>query len=788
VVGGRIHQLFKHSIAEGVLPRQWLHAKIIPLKKPGKNNYTVAKAWRPISLLATLGKVLEALVAERISYLVEEHGLLPQNHFGARKHRSTEQALILLQEHIYKAWRGKKVVSLLSFDVKGAYNGVHVGRLVNRLRERRVPRELCNWVEAFCNNRTANVQVNGHTSPPAALPQAGLPQGSPLSPILFLFFNANLVAKKIDANGGSMAFVDDYSPWVIGPLAEANMEALRGVVDKALAWERCSGATFEGEKTSLIHFTRNAEKDCQEPLIIKGKEIQPKQEVKLLGVLMDKKLRFKGHMERAANKGLKAALALRRLRGLNPRTSRQLFMATIAPAMDYASTVWGQACRQGATKMLQRAQRIGVQSIIGAFTTTSTAIAQSEAGVASIRDRHHKQATELLLRLGTFGPEHPLSKLPKNNYQRFRSPVARMRNQTKIREDLNLEKIKPFAISPWRDRIGVVVVPREHSENLPEPAIGGVLAATAVTSKKNRVTYGYRLQIGDTGYREQAQVIGPRNHTNQYVAELVAIEAALRGFTTIPRQLYVRITSESALKAIKNPRQQSGQKIVTKIYEINEQLRNRGTQVVLTWLPSTSKLEIRKKALRAAMSAAKNPGHIPDEQPQMLATIRNNIKRNASREEIPAGTGKHTVSLDAAIPGKHTKHLYDSLNQAESRLLAQVRTGMSHLNSYLHKIGEAESAACRCGAPAETVKHFLFGCIRWESHREAYRIAVGNSRFGDLSYCLGGKSSQIDIRGNPIDKEPWKPVIDAVRATVDFIKATGRLAGPKPGQWPLLRQ
>lgn len=35
------------------MPHQWRHAKIIPLKKPGKADYTVGKAWRPISLLAT---------------------------------------------------------------------------------------------------------------------------------------------------------------------------------------------------------------------------------------------------------------------------------------------------------------------------------------------------------------------------------------------------------------------------------------------------------------------------------------------------------------------------------------------------------------------------------------------------------------------------------------------------------------------------------------------------------------------------------------------------------------
>jgi hypothetical protein len=58
--------LFQQSLEEGSLPSQWRHAKIIPLKKPGKDDYTIAKAWRPISLLATLGKALESVVAERI--------------------------------------------------------------------------------------------------------------------------------------------------------------------------------------------------------------------------------------------------------------------------------------------------------------------------------------------------------------------------------------------------------------------------------------------------------------------------------------------------------------------------------------------------------------------------------------------------------------------------------------------------------------------------------------------------------------------------------------------------
>ncbi|RKK69233.1 hypothetical protein BFJ71_g17742, partial [Fusarium oxysporum] len=106
-VKDRVLSLFRASLREGVLPSQWRHAKIIPLKKPNKENYSIAKAWRPISLLSSLGKILESVVAERISHAVETYGLLPTNHFGARKQRSAEQALMLLQEQIYAAWRGR---------------------------------------------------------------------------------------------------------------------------------------------------------------------------------------------------------------------------------------------------------------------------------------------------------------------------------------------------------------------------------------------------------------------------------------------------------------------------------------------------------------------------------------------------------------------------------------------------------------------------------------------------------------------------------------------------------
>jgi hypothetical protein len=115
-------------------------------------------------LLSTLGNTLESVVAKRISHAVETFGLLPTNHFGARKKRSAEQALLLLQEHIYNVWRSKKVLSLVSFNMKGVYNGVYKDRLLQRLTARGIPPALVRWIDVFCLERTATILVNSYTS------------------------------------------------------------------------------------------------------------------------------------------------------------------------------------------------------------------------------------------------------------------------------------------------------------------------------------------------------------------------------------------------------------------------------------------------------------------------------------------------------------------------------------------------------------------------------------------------------------------------------------------------
>jgi hypothetical protein len=132
-------------------------------------------------------------------------------------------------------------------------------------------------------------------------------------------------------------------------------------------------------------------------------------------------------------------------------------------------------------------------------------------------------------------------------------------------------------------------------------------------------------------------------------------------------------------------------------------------------------------------------------------------------------TGYFARHLDKALPGKHTRKLYNKLSRPEAVLLAQVRTGYCRLNDYLHSINATENNRCECGA-RETVRHFLLECKKWEQDRRQLQRRV-RQRGDDLAFLLGAYTSEA--KDGPMDK--WSPNTNTVRETISFIRKTGRL-------------
>ena len=176
-------------------------------------------------------------------------------------------------------------------------------------------------------------------------PQAtGIPQGSTLSPILFLFFASTLLPDLEGKGVTAMGFVDDSNILAYGKSTEGNCRKLEAAHDKCVEWASKHGAAFAPQKYQLIHFTRSRKRhNLQATVNIPGFEDGPAPSLRLLGVWVDSKLQWGPHIKKATEKGTSQMQSLQRLCkstwGASFQKARHLYIAVVRLAIVYRAKV-----------------------------------------------------------------------------------------------------------------------------------------------------------------------------------------------------------------------------------------------------------------------------------------------------------------------------------------------------------------------------------------------------------------------------------------------------------------
>jgi ribonuclease HI len=750
-------------------------------------------------------------VAARLSFITETHNLLPSNHFGARPRRSAEQALNVLVEKIYQAWRQGRVLSLVSFDVQGAFNGVHSDILERRLAARRVPTPAVKWIRDFCDDRNAQVTVGGFESVVSPIEYAGIPQGSPLSPLLYVFYNADLVEWKIDANGGALGFVDDFNAWVVGDDTEQNTKAIQDtIIPHAEQWASRSGATFEARKTSFIHFTRKAVLDNPSNLRFSNKEITPSQSVKVLGVTLDARLSMDEHVSRVTTKGLKACLSLQAIKGVRPKQMRQLFRSCVLPIVDYAASTWFGPGQRGVVRLcnaLEKVQRIGARAILRAWKAVALPILEAEANIEATKARLTRKVTAHAVKLLALPIDNPVRKalVHARRTQRYSSPLsttmAAMAGRLKNIVTKPLLGNPPWIQATW---VGfghrVIIAERDQAIRdanqiakagiislYPDASVAARLAAIAVAKRD-----------GESATVVLQESIGWASTCSVLTSEIAAIAATLdyireslepgpqeAPLTALRLRVIILSDSQHALEAIQaGNNAKAGRALLRKISESFYALREKGTEVEFRWVPGHAGVCGNVEADKAAREATSREG-VPTapaarrirEAAGVIRLIENDRKSDLALFNPEGLPGQYTWKLDQALPGRHTLRLYGALTSEQASILIQARTGHCRLNQYLSRLGVVEEAKCRCGIDDETIRHILCVCPLWAIQRRVLQ-AVAGDRQGDVSHLLGGWGQRKDPSSGKLldgEKESWKPDLTVVKATVQFLQETGRL-------------
>lgn len=344
-IKNHVFVLFNAITTLGYIPLRWKEAKTVMLAKPGKSDYTQPGAYRPIALLNTLSKVYEKSLARYMSQLAESLNILHPGHYGARPGRSSQEALIHFVSWTKAHWRAGRVVGAIFADVKSAFPSVHHPRLPHTLECQQFHPELINVLNSFLSERHTFLSFNGFQSERFKLSH-GLPQGSPLSPLLYLLYNNSLLSiPETHTLSTSLGFVDD----VILMTAALNTHELQPKVQKLaneqIHWAEKHGAIFDASKSKWMIFAPSHIEDTNQAIDFGSRKgLQPVQETKWLGVTLDCQLKFKKHRDDVIAKGKKRANYLSSLSntrwGIPTKLFKILIMSTVHAATDYAAAAW----------------------------------------------------------------------------------------------------------------------------------------------------------------------------------------------------------------------------------------------------------------------------------------------------------------------------------------------------------------------------------------------------------------------------------------------------------------
>src|SRR6218665_49385 len=186
--------------------------------------------------------------------------------------------------------------------------------LLFKLRKMGITGNIYNWINDFLTDRSLRVKV-GNTLSQKFLLQNGTPQGSVISPILFLLM-INNVPSVNDHNTRCSLYADDSAVWGSGRNLTFIFRELQKQINATSKWCNKWGFKINEDKTVVMIFTRKTvAKYSNLGIKINGKTLNIVDKVKFIGLIFDSRLTWKEHIQHLVNKSKVKINLLRSLTG-----------------------------------------------------------------------------------------------------------------------------------------------------------------------------------------------------------------------------------------------------------------------------------------------------------------------------------------------------------------------------------------------------------------------------------------------------------------------------------------
>ncbi len=372
----RLTNIYKASFLLGYIPKEWTTAKVIFIPKEGKKDYSIPRAFRPITLSTFLIKGMERLILWHLNDSVLKVNPLSSNQHAFRKGKSTETCLSNMLEYIENALIQGKVALGVFLDIQGAFDNVKPQSIIKGMEAKGIDKPIITWYYHYLINRRIVVDHEGVKM--GRYLTLGTPQGGVLSPLMWNLVFESLLAEFDEGFVKICGFADDAGLITVGSNTSVIHSRMQKAIDKALLWGDRAGLCFSPPKTVSVLFHRKRKLDIPPKLKMNGELIPYSKTVRYLGVTLDDQLIWKLHARQKiqAAKGhlLKLKNAMGKLWGTAPKLTRWLFTGIVRPALTYGALVWCKVCKDKTIiKELTKLNRLALISLGHLRHSTPTA-------------------------------------------------------------------------------------------------------------------------------------------------------------------------------------------------------------------------------------------------------------------------------------------------------------------------------------------------------------------------------------------------------------------------------
>lgn len=431
----RIRSLFSALLRLGYCPADLKESEMVAVLKEGKLG-TLVDDYRPVAITALLARLLESIVQRRLFHAFYKHAkcVVHKWQHGFVRGRDTNLPLFNILSaaidglhtkttvgnargvggrDMRREYQGKTLI--LALDFTDAFCRITQSSISKELRCRAVPEYLVRWIEAFLTDRTFKAVING-TRSSLRKTEVGVPQGSILGPTLWNLVMDTLLtlleAKMPSSAGvgvklGAGAYADDLTLCATHHIPATAAKSLEKWSSHVASWAQAEGISIS-TKSSLLAVSTNThdkeewdrgEGDFQVsisvgPLILKPSFLP----VRVLGLWLDPRLNFSGHVKLILQEVERQLLALKKL-PLSPFIMWMAVRALVLAKMEFALPLYWHRLTSEDRKSLEAAWNLAARVVTGAIDSSNSAACLAECGLRSLEIFARSKAASLASRI-----------------------------------------------------------------------------------------------------------------------------------------------------------------------------------------------------------------------------------------------------------------------------------------------------------------------------------------------------------------------------------------------------